>query len=134
MLMRSHPSSPLLHVYCLTFMMCVYAAAGLPCPIPIIAAGSGSPPQQQPQQPASGRPGRQQAAIGTLTGHVGDLGMAYIKLQPALAAAQGQAPPMQLDTSQLERQRIEVVPFRPAWWPQEWGREEQVAAGSTNAP
>ncbi len=58
-----------------------------------------------------------------LTNHVGDIGIAYIKLAPALAAAQGTGPPLQL---QLDGGRVQqVVPQRPAWWPQDWGREEE---------
>jgi hypothetical protein len=67
--------------------------------------------------------------MGTLTAHVGNMGMAYIKLLPALAAAEGRTPPLQL---QLEGQQVAVVPQRPQWWPAEWGREERPS--STSAP
>lgn len=55
--------------------------------------------------------------------------MAYIKLLPALAAAEGRTVPLQL---QLEGQQVAVVPQRPQWWPAEWGREERPS--STSAP
>lgn len=68
--------------------------------------------------------------VGTLTGHVGDVGMAYIKLLPALAAADGSTPPLQLQLG--DGQQVTVVPQRPQWWPSDWGREERPS--STTAP
>lgn len=97
-------------------LLCV-VCPGFACPLPIVSATSSS------KGPASSSRG----GIGTLTGHVGDIGMAYIKLLPALAAAEGRSPPLQL---QLEGQQVSVVPLRPKWWPSDWGREER--AGSTS--
>lgn len=90
--------------------------AGLPCPVPIIssaAAGSSSSSRR--------------SDIGMLTSHVGDLGMAHIKVAPALAAAEGQGAPLQLQLGGGVEQQ--VVPQRPSWWPSEWGREEAAPAG-----
>lgn len=64
---------------------------------------------------------------GVLTGHAGDVGIAHIKLAPALAAAvaaagDGDGPRLQV---QLPDGGVQaVVPERPGWWPAEWGREE----------
>jgi hypothetical protein len=104
-------------------MQSVFAVpAGLPCPLPIVSAAAGS------STPAASS-STSRSGAGTLTSHVGDLGMAYIKLLPALAAAEGRAPPLQV---QVEGQQVTVVPVRPQWWPADWGREERPS--STSAP
>jgi hypothetical protein len=66
-----------------------------------------------------------------LTNHIGDIGMAYIKLAPALAAAAGQGAQLQV---QLEGGAVQqVVPQRPEWWPSEWGNEEAGPQGSSSS-
>lgn len=107
------------------------AATGLPCPLPILssaaaAAAAGSTPSSS-----------RSSQIGTLTNHCGDMGMAYIKLAPALAAAAAagkgdKGPQLQV---QLEGGAVQqVVPQRPEWWPAEWGIEEAgPAAGSSSS-
>lgn len=68
----------------------------------------------------SGQPSsRRAAAAGTLTNHMGDLGMAYVRLSSALA------PDIKLTVVIGDREQ-QVVPQRPAWWPPEWGREEET--------
>lgn len=99
-------------------------ASSLPCPVPIVAADAGQHGGAGISSSSSSR-----RSIGTLTGHVEDLGMAYMTLAPALAVAEGRAPPLRL---QLDGRTVEVVPQRPAWWPADWGLEEH--RGSTNAP
>lgn len=107
----------LLEVTCCA-VLCV---AALPCPIPIVLSECSSSGSKKSAGSSS------RGGVGTLTGHVGNMGMAYIKLLPALAAAEGRTPPLQL---QLEGHQVSVVPVRPHWWPTDWGREER--AGSTN--
>lgn len=102
---------------------CRLALAGLPCPVPIVLGDGG---QQRGSGTSSSSSRR---SIGTLTGQVGDLGMAYMALTPALAVGEGRAPPLRL---QLDGKTVEVVPQRPAWWPADWGLEEHRR--STNAP
>eukprot|EP00879_Flechtneria_rotunda_P010659 GHRR01011139.1.p2 GENE.GHRR01011139.1~~GHRR01011139.1.p2 ORF type:complete len:184 (+),score=51.91 GHRR01011139.1:51-554(+) len=84
----------------------------LPCPVPIVAADGAT---------------KSQGGVGMLTKHVGDAGIAYVRLAPALAAAEGEGAPLHL---QLEGNRMQaVVPHRPDWWPNEWGREESRQQG-----
>uniref|UniRef100_A0A383VHD9 CAF17 C-terminal domain-containing protein n=1 Tax=Tetradesmus obliquus TaxID=3088 RepID=A0A383VHD9_TETOB len=107
------------------------ASTRLPCPLPIVssaaaAAAAGSTPSSS-----------RSSQIGTLTNHCGDMGMAYMKLAPALAAAAAagkgdKGPQLQV---QLEGGAVQqVVPQRPEWWPAEWGIEEAgPPAGSSSS-
>lgn len=65
------------------------------------------------------------APAGTLLAVEGALGLAHLKLAPALAAAAG-GPGLRLGGGGG------VTPVRPVWWPPEWGHEEEAApaAGS----
>lgn len=78
--------------------------AGLPCPLPITVSG---------QITSKSRV----SSVGTLTNHVGDLGMAYIRLTAALS------PQTTLQVAEGDQQ-LQVVARRPDWWPVEWGKEE----------
>lgn len=102
--------------------------ASLPCPVQIVsaaaAAAAGSSGQAQDSSSTRGSRG----SAGVLTGHVGDVGMAYIKLLPALAAAEGRSPPLQLQLA--GGLQLSVVPVRPQWWPADWGREEKASSAS----
>lgn len=64
-------------------------------------------------------------AAGVLLAAEGTLGLAHLKLAPALAAAAGGGAPLHFAGDAGGR----VAPARPAWWPAEWGHEEE-AAGS----
>ncbi|KAF6265118.1 hypothetical protein COO60DRAFT_1116131 [Scenedesmus sp. NREL 46B-D3] len=98
------------------------ASARLPCPLPIVS--SAAPASRTASSSRSSQ-------IGMLTNHTGDAGMAYIKLAPALAAAAGQGPGLQL---QLEGGAVQqVVPQRPEWWPSEWGNEEGSPQASSSS-
>lgn len=45
-------------------------------------------------------------------------GVAHVRLAPALAAADAAEGALQAGSSS-------VRPFRPDWWPEQWGKEEQ---------
>jgi microcystin degradation protein MlrC len=66
-----------------------------------------------------------------LTNHIGDIGMAYIKLAPALAAAAGQGAQLQVQLGGGAVQQ--VLPQRPEWWPGEWGNEEAGPQASSSS-
>lgn len=63
------------------------------------------------------------ASGGSETGKVrhadGDKGLALLRLKPALEAAAGNL--------ELSVGDATVTPWRPAWWPSEWGHEEEAA-------
>jgi hypothetical protein len=75
-------------------------------------------------------------SIGKLMAAAGPYGLAHLLLQPALAAASAAATQRPGSSSSSEAQlqlggagsssSIGVVPMRPAWWPAEWGYEEQA--------
>jgi len=61
--------------------------------------------------------------VGTVRGvAAGALGLASIKLKPALQAAEGAQALLCKDS------RAQIQTFRPDWWPPEFGREEEEAA------
>jgi len=63
------------------------------------------------------------APVGTVRGAAGGYGIAYLQLAHAIAAEQGR---VVLRT----KNGVVVQPFRPAWWPREWGHEEDAAVGA----
>ncbi len=64
------------------------------------------------QEGSSGR------SIGTIVAAEGDVGLAHLRLAPALAAAAGNSKLL------AGTDGVQVVPVRPRWWPAEWGLEE----------
>lgn len=72
-------------------------------------------------------------SAGQLRGVAGHYGLAYLKLQPALAAAAGQgelraqaaalAGNEGISAAGAAGQGVVVVPIRPHWWSAEWGFE-----------
>jgi hypothetical protein len=76
------------------------------------------------------------AAAGVLLAAEGRLGLAHLKLAPALAAAAGGPGALRLVLA--GEPAAQVQPVRPEWWPAEWGYEEAAAAppgaadGATN--
>ncbi len=67
-------------------------------------------------------------AVGSLLAAEGDVGLAYLKLSPALQAAQGGVP-LCISSTGEGHQGVRVVPVRPGWWPREWGKEEESGGG-----
>lgn len=57
---------------------------------------------------------------GVVRGVAGAHGLAYIKLQPALAAVEGLLQLCGKSSGSI------VQPFKPIWWSPEWGNEEQA--------
>ncbi|KXZ46958.1 hypothetical protein GPECTOR_39g452 [Gonium pectorale] len=120
--------------------------------------GAGAAPP--PPQPASLAPGTEVLdaasgrSVGQLRGAVADdqggcVGIAYLKLDAALAAAEGRGRELIVSGAAPGREAQgdgeegagappsaasawRVVPARPAWWPVEWGREEagEAAGGA----
>ncbi len=58
-------------------------------------------------------------AVGKVHAVAERFGVAHVRLAPALAAAEA--------GSQLQAAGSDasVTPFRPDWWPEQWGKEEQ---------
>jgi hypothetical protein len=67
-------------------------------------------------------------AAGVLLASEGDLGLAHLKLGPALAAAAAGAGGAALHAA--GDAAAGVRPARPAWWPVEWGHEEGGGAAA----
>lgn len=63
-------------------------------------------------------------SAGVLLAAEGALGLAHLKLAPALAAAAGGGARLHVAGDP----GAGVRPVRPAWWPAEWGHEEEGAA------
>ena len=65
-------------------------------------------------------------AVGTLLAAEGALGLAHLRLGPALMAAAGHGAELVLASGSGGGGGggVAVVPFRPAWWPPDWGHEE----------
>ena len=61
-------------------------------------------------------PGRKRAA-GTLQAVQDSRGLACLNLQAALPAAEGK------QELHLGEGGPQVVPWRPTWWPKDWGQE-----------
>ena len=57
------------------------------------------------------------ASVGVVRGVEGDVGLAMMKLPQAVASEDGRVKLLAGDAM------IEM--FRPQWWSQEWGREEE---------
>lgn len=64
-------------------------------------------------------------AVGTVRGMSGDYGIAYIQLAAVGKAEAG-------STLQAKSGAV-VQPYRPRWWPAEWGREEEMAQAASGA-
>ena len=64
--------------------------------------------------PASGG-----AEVGKIRLAENQRGLAYLRLKPGLEAAEGRV--------QLKAGDATVTPWRPEWWPAEWGHEEEPA-------
>jgi hypothetical protein len=111
----------ILHAPTISDVCCLHSIAGLGCPLPIVSSAAAAS-----STPSSSR----SSLIGVLTNHMGDMGMAYIKLAPALAAAVGQGAELQV---QLEGGVVQqVLPQRPEWWPSVWGNEEASPPASSS--
>jgi hypothetical protein len=61
-------------------------------------------------------------SVGTVRAVQGDLALVHVRLAPALQAAESQQPEQQLVVGGSS---VGVRPWRPSWWPPEWGTEEQ---------
>ena len=59
---------------------------------------------------------------GTVRAHEAGIGLALLKLS---VAAQAEAGEVQLTVIGAGGESVGIVPFRPVWWLDEWGREEQ---------
>ena len=76
--------------------------------------------------------------VGTLRSSSGDVGIVHLKLSAAAAAEAGKAV-LRLKVVNEQGAGLEadsslgseVRPYRPAWWPQEWGTEEAEREGGT---
>jgi len=71
-------------------------------------------------------------SAGVLLASEGTLGLAHLKLAPALAAAASSsgAPAAGGVLQVVGEDGAWVVPVRPAWWPPEWGHEEGGGGGA----
>lgn len=58
--------------------------------------------------------------VGSLRAVEGDAALVYVRLAPALAAAAGQGEQLLVAGTSCA-----VKPWRPQWWPADWGTEEQ---------
>ncbi len=58
-------------------------------------------------------------AIGRLRVVAGGMGLAHLRLQPALDSAAGSRK-LQL----AHAPHVRVLPQRPSWWPSMWGKED----------
>lgn len=54
--------------------------------------------------------------------HEAGVGLALLKLS---VVAQAEAGTMQLTVVGAGKESVGIMPFRPVWWLDEWGREEQ---------
>lgn len=63
-------------------------------------------------------PSMRKRPVGTLQALQNGRGLACLNLQAALPAAE--------DKHQLHlgEAKVPVIPWRPEWWPSEWGRED----------
>jgi hypothetical protein len=61
-------------------------------------------------------------SIGTIAAMSGDVGLAHLRLGPALAAAEDR------QALEVAGSSARVVPHRPSWWLPSWGREEGQSA------
>lgn len=66
-------------------------------------------------------PSMRKRAVGSLQALQNGRGLACLNLQAALPAVEGK---QQLKLGETD---VDVVPWRPDWWPQEWGREDFAA-------
>ncbi len=68
-------------------------------------------------------------SVGTVQGAEGGYGLAYVRLRPALLAAGGEgAAPLS-----GKQRGAALRPFRPPWWPEAWGHEEDAAGAGAEA-
>jgi folate-binding protein YgfZ len=92
------------------------------------AAASGSHAAEGVQPGAAAHleqaPGRRKA-VGVLRVVDGTLGLAVLRLAQAEAAVAAGQPLLVGDGASS----MHLWPWRPAWWPESWGREESAAAG-----
>lgn len=63
-------------------------------------------------------PSMRKRPVGTLQALQHGRGLACLNLQAALPAIEGK------QELCLGETKLQVVPWRPDWWPQEWGRED----------
>jgi hypothetical protein len=100
-----------------------------PCPhAPPRARCPPAPPPPTGAQPGAAVEAEGGGPVGVLLAAEGPLGLAHLKLAPALAAAAGGAA-----APRLRAGDVGLRPVRPAWWPPEWGHEEDAAGGPSRA-
>ena len=58
-------------------------------------------------------------AVGKVQAVAERFGVAHVRLAPALAAAEAGGQLQVADSNEG------VTPFKPDWWPEQWGKEEQ---------
>lgn len=62
-------------------------------------------------------------SLGTLCGVCHDLALAHMRLSPALLSMEGKAVLRGAESG------LQLAPWRPHWWPPEWGTEEGLDGG-----
>jgi hypothetical protein len=60
-------------------------------------------------------------SVGSVRAVEGDLALVHVRLGPALLAAESKQPEQRLVVGGSD---VGVEPWRPRWWPAEWGSEE----------
>lgn len=70
----------------------------------------------------AGTSSRDKDDVGVVLGYEGGVGLAMLRLS-SIAPPQGDRS-VRLLARSSEGQRVEIIPFRPSWWSQEWGQEE----------
>jgi hypothetical protein len=82
-----------------------------------------SPPEPSGRDVQGAGAAVQGTSMGTVQGVSQGHGLGYVRLKPALLAAAGQG------GLRGKVSGARIVPFRPGWWDETWGYEEEGEGG-----